>query len=76
MKKTQNAKQKLSSERNWALMSLRSAEANLRTVQKLFPTVDVSHAIREIYNLHSQLDNDWKSRRLVITENEREEKAA
>lgn len=69
-RKTQNAKQKLSSERNWALLSLRSAESNLQTVRKLFPNVDVSVAVREVQSLLGQLDHDWKCRRLAITENE------
>lgn len=69
-RRTQNAKQKLSSERNWALLSLKSAESQLFTARKFFPNLDVSAAQREIQSLLTQMDGEWKAKRALIEQNE------
>lgn len=69
-RRTQNPRQKLASERNWALLSLRSAESQLHTVKKLFPALLISDAVFEIRRLKTSLDAEWKDRRVDILENE------
>lgn len=64
----QNAKQKLASERNWALLSLRSAESQLHTIRRLFPDLNIWNAVQEIRRVGAALDAHWTDRKAALAE--------
>lgn len=66
----QNAKQKLSSERNWSLMALRAAQSQLDSIRKFFPHINIFPALQELKALEGKLDAEWGARRQALQENE------